>query len=344
MAGGDNTTYNGTATSFWVNELVHSAAHSVFADQNVALLSWSCAVATCGVPAGTRLSELMYFSTAGNGTCNANCVTVMQKEMEVPGLGQIYNAYSSGTTCTGGTDIPDVDPDGCVGDTSQCVNNDVDGPSDGLHEDEPSGATWEALEEHGCVTTESGAAFCIASAPDVKRPDTGVPGTVAPPDHTTDYYRDRAAPGDRPNGHTTVNWYSSSTVNNSTNLGSGDPDGDGDDSSGECEPGDTDCEGGGRGDGRVSGTGLGTAKTFGASAGSLWGRVQGSPLASAVSGVAGGMPTGGTCPVLAFTVAYLGTVSTDIHCQIWTSNIAPVLGFVFLAIWGVLGVRILMSA
>lgn len=284
----------------------------------------------------------MYFSTAGNGTCNSNCVTTMQKEMQVEGLGQIYNAYSTGVSCGPGTDIPDVDPDGCVDGTSQCVNNALDGPSDGLAEDDgPSGTTWEALAEHGCVTTENGAAFCIASAPDVKRPDTGVPGTVAPVTNVTNYYGDRAAPGDTV---TTVNYYSPTVVNNSTNLGDGDPDGDGDDSSGECEPGDTDCEGGGRGDGRVQGTGLGTAKTFGASAGSLWGRVQGSPLASAVSGVASGMPTGGTCPLFAFNVAYLGNVSTDIHCQIWSSNIAPVLGFVFLAIWGVLGVRILMSA
>lgn len=251
---------------------------------------------------------------------------------------KVYAWSSTGVACSGSDPIAETeklcdDASGICTDVDQTGNITDDGSSA-----QPMPTVAE-LQSQGCVTTESGAAFCIISSP--TKPDNGVPGTEATPDKVVTL-KPPANGQPRGGSSTTINYYSSSTVNNSTNMGSGDPDGDGSDSSGECSPGDSACEGGGRGDGRVSGPG-GTTKTYGASAASLYAAIQGSPIGQAVNGISSGMPTGGTCPVISMNLPIIGAISSDMHCDLWAGTVAPLLQLVFLAIWALIAVRIVLE-
>lgn len=295
----------------------------------------TCGLPQCTLPSGTKFR----ISAPGaiDGTfCFSNCSVTTDYGAPVIDISETktrFGVVSSGATCSNNnSEAEGTDAEGTVTDGTDTLKGfDQTGQQCGYVNGEY--VCLATIPAGDCTLTPGKTAVCSPGATPPKAPDNGTPGQAATPNATIT--------NNGGNGNT-YNVYNSSTVNNSTNMGSGDPDGDGSDSSGECDPGDTACEGGGRGDGRVSGPG-GTTKTYGASAASLYAAIQGSPIGQAVNGISSGMPTGGTCPVISMNLPIIGAISSDMHCDLWAGTVAPLLQLVFLAIWALIAVRIVLE-
>ncbi|MEJ2630947.1 MAG: hypothetical protein P8011_01485 [Acidihalobacter sp.] len=73
--------------------------------------------------------------------------------------------------------------------------------------------------------------------------------------------------------------------------------------------------------------------------------VSNSPIAQAANGISASVPSGGTCPTISLDLSafQLGTVTTDVHCQLW-QQITPTLETAMRIVWSLLAVIIFLSA
>lgn len=202
-----------------------------------------------------------------------------------------------------------------------------------------------SVEPDGCDVFPDGSRVCGPVAPTPPAPDNGTPGVPAEPDKELQVTHVN-------NQTTTVNYYNSTTVNNSArdpgtsgdnpfdgrDDGSGTGGGEGDDENpaeGYCPPGQTCDEAGGNGE-------FGEVCTFAECAEAFLARIQSAPIVEAVLGVGVAMPTG-ACPnwtLSAFSEDY--SLSGPM-CDIF-EDIAPMLSAMFLIIWGWIATRIVLSA
>lgn len=299
----------GTERALYVLEDVHQSNHSLgSANQESAGAEYACVpTPECEIEEGTRVGWAATGAPAE--ACFDNCIVQLHEGIDFGiGTGPANYYRSTGTMCDD-EDPAEIDtPDHkCEGEVcAHAGNAEITDNTDPLQD----GTTPDQVIAEGCVTTESGAMFCIPG--DEGTPDNGTPGTTATPDQVIDVPPPLNGSSSGPS--TTVNYYNSSTVSNSTNAGTGDPDGEGEDSSGECEEGDTECEGGGRGDGRVRGPG-GTAQSFASATEAFLDGVAGSDIGEFASGVGGMIPDGGICPTASFSV-FDTTFTIDAQCAI----------------------------
>lgn len=79
---------------------------------------------------------------------------------------------------------------------------------------------------------------------------------------------------------------------------------------------------------------------------SFWNAVQGGPIGSAVGGISGNWPDGGSCPVEFVRISTLNVVAdygTPL-CNVWEQDALPVFSAVMLAVWSITAVFIFLSA
>lgn len=192
----------------------------------------------------------------------------------------------------------------------------------------------------GCQVFASGAKVCDSTAGTPPVPDNGTKGQPATP--TTQI-------GQSVNGGsaTTYNYYSSSTVSGSSATGNGTSpttqagqgtSGSGSGASaanGDCGATGVNCAG----DSTVPT--LPTQQTIAQSTSDYVGSLSSVPIVASVSNIASAIPSG-TCPTATLSV-FGHSYQLDEQCTLYNS-ISAVLSAVFLAMWALLGVRILMSA
>lgn len=248
------------------------------------------------------------------------------------------------------TEVPegmdDEGPCGTIDGVKVCAGE--EGPNCGTVNGQPFCA-GSGPDDGECVTTPGGQMVCI-------QPGSGIDEDVAtPPGPNNGATGESASPNASiQNGSTTAHYYNSSTVSNSTHD-------EGFDGDGVCEAGEqetADCEeqpsgeceddpgtpanecGTGRGKGSVKGKG-GTAKTYRESAESFMNKVKGSAIGQSLSGIGQGMPAG-ECPPIEMDLPLLGYLGTTAHCELAQELYA--LSILFIALYALLGVRIVMSA
>lgn len=201
---------------------------------------------SCAVPAGQWFSGA-YTYTSGS-VCMQNCnatSTAINIGAAASGLPTIYQFRSLGTSCgantTNASPIPETpvtatDPDeplniACTGSMDNCVIPMK--PNCGYVNGEFR-CLGTTLQQGGCAELESGAVMCTSDAPVETLPNNGTLGQPATPDRTWEQSVDRDA-----GTMTTINYYNSTTTQNSTNYGGGDGNGDGEVSCGG--PGQPQC-------------------------------------------------------------------------------------------------------
>lgn len=219
----------------------------------------------------------------------------------------------------------------------------------------------QLTDENPCVTTASGAVFCKESAPAPPAPDNGTPGTEATPDAQ---FSGLTPPGST--STTTINYYSSTTVNGSStdpgNDNAGDSDGDGtpDGEEGKLECTGTsadpchvlvDGDGAGEGDGDGDGSGSKpfqgpadpeTVPEFGEALNNFYAAIGASPIAIAMTGIGDAVPTGGAAPAASFEAfgrSYTWSVSAPVE-----NAIRPVLVSVMRAFWSLIAIIVFMKS
>lgn len=283
-------------------------------------------------------------STSGGTFCMNKCkYKTPVSTLIISGLGAAGNmmmAESTGEACAQSTESSTPT------DTAECMSVAGVGyvcaePSEGKDCGSVNGDLVCVTEiQNGCVGYGSGASACTSTSATPPKPDNGTPGDPATPTTNFTY------------GSTTINYYNSSIVNNSstgaTNTGtvggeatetgntSGGGGGSGEEGEGECMPGE-ECAG----DLPAQGS-AGECDDFTACFSSFLGRVQGAPILEAVNGVSAAFPTG-ACPAWnleAFGETY--ALSAPM-CEIW-DEAAPILSAAFLFIWGWVATRIFLSA
>lgn len=298
--------------------------------------SGECPPDECDAKIGQQqhMSTLDYVAAGGSGACLGGCAltAVPLSSMVIGGSGAYQNvmyAEYTGMTCA----EEDARGGKCASSAGEVVCSSEPEKNCGtVNGDE---VCIDAVsEENPCVSFESGAVACLASVPDAQ-PDNGTEGEAAEP---TAQVKE---------GDTTVNYYSSSVVSNSStpvvsdpadeDSGDGDGDGEGEGEEGdECVPGE-ECAGDLPDQGSA-----GNCDDFTACFSSFFGRVQNAPIVDAVSGVSAAFPTG-SCPswnLEAFGETY--ALSAPM-CSIW-EDVAPILSAAFLFIWGWVATRIFLSA
>jgi len=279
------------------------------------------------VPGQSCVSGCLY-NTPSAGTqihCNAGSCSSFT----------VYEATSTGQQC-GGTDAgagaavgtqADCDASGTI-----CRDTGTGGKNCGMFNGDR--VCVGTVPKGTCVGYSSGGAACVSAAgtgnaATPPAPNNGTPGTTATPSATVSA-----------NGQT-VNYYSSTVVGGSTAAPTtgapvqGDPIGtQGTGTSpqpGECD-GDA-CTG-------TTPT-LESLDSFQAITQGFMGRVEGSALLTTVTGLGAAVPSG-VCPRP--TLALFGTTFTwTTMCDLW-DQISGVINAVMLAVWGLLAVRIVLSA
>jgi hypothetical protein len=235
----------------------------------------------------------------------------------------------TGTTLTSGTD----ESCGSASGNIACIKD----PPLKAAEVNGDNVTPSQVPAGSCVGYESGAMACRSTAAAPPAPDNGTPGTPAAPDAQVSS-----------NG-ITVNYYTNTTVNNSTGdpassppSGSGNPigtPGGGDGGDGE----DTSCPEGATCDGTLPGGGeFEEVCTFQECTETLLNRIQASPLVSSVSSVASSWPEG-SCPDWSFELWGEDMSFSTSLCTFW-EGIGAVLGGIMLIVFGWLGTRVVLSA
>lgn len=309
-----------------------------------------CGVPTCNESANASLDLPDPFNTQNGATlCVNNCVVTAFVGLAINGgtpsrsgtiaFGQVG---STPQACTDSNEPEPIRPRTCFSEDGLTIcayNDDPEQVSDGFIDNDPEPDTESATDadqldqdEDGCVVLASGGAFCVVNAPGT--PDNGIPGQPAEPDAVVQGGGGFAA-------NNTYNYFDNSTVNNSTNLGDAPIEGDGSDSAGECDPEDTECIGGGRGDGRVKGPG-GTAMSFGDALSSFGDRVGASGVGQLGTAMGTAIPDTGTCPTASFSV-FAETFTLESHCEILDQYYAT-LRAIFGLMWIGLGALIILRA
>lgn len=325
-----------------------------------------CAVAACNLPTGTFLG---YGEDSGPSTvCTSSCqaTKVAGATWEIGGVSTtVYEYRTTGQSCTAGGGTPAFTPretpsnppiggggntltgTGSDGESCGMVNGErvctenpncgtVNGETICLN-DAPNCGTVNGqstcvadVPTGECAITPGGQTVCTAPAGVPPAPNNGTSLTqAAQPDVTAT----------KPDG-TVHNIYNQTTTNNSNTLitnSGGTPPGGGDPGEGEGEGGD------GQGEtGNVKGKG-GIARTFGASNAMIYNAAIDSPLGEAIAGISGAFPTGGTCPPFAIDAPIIGSISTNIHCDVFDGQVRPVLASVMLAVYAVFAVLIILG-
>jgi hypothetical protein len=211
-----------------------------------------------------------------------------------------------------------------------------------------------AIPPGTCVSFQSGGVACTATAPDGSgvsppAPNNGTPGQAATPTGSV------ATKDPVTGASTTTNYYSSSVVgggtsgvpntpggknvgNGGTGSGSGSGTGTGSTPSaanGDCGATGVSCSG----DGATPG--LPNEPTIAQSTQTYTSLLSQVPVVAAVSNIAASVPSG-QCPT--GTMSLFGhEFVMDAQCTLW-SDLTPLLGACFLAMWTFIGVRIVMSA
>lgn len=230
-----------------------------------------------------------------------------------------------------------------IGDGEYCASSAGDGQC-GYFND--SYVCLQNVAENECVPLGDGGRVCGGAAtttPPV--PDNGTPGELATPDGQVGH--GAAGTSGVHTGMSTFNYYNSVTVVGSSR----DPGEDGGAPSGGSP------SGGGSGSGDGDGSGC-TGETCGEGVPVLddigtmteaftdfWDNLQGVPLVEAATGIAPAFPAG-ACPNWSDTIDIYGeAVDADFTfiCSTWT-DVSPVLSVVALVFWGVVALRILLSA
>lgn len=113
---------------------------------------------------------------------------------------------------------------------------------------------------------------------------------------------------------------------------------------GTCNPEVQDCGSGTVGGGAFNGPEL-ESRTFDESIADFKSRVQSSPVGQLGASVAGAFPSGGSCP-FNMTISlslWHGSVNTNWVCGVF-EDIKPILSACFLALWVLVGYRVVVSA
>jgi hypothetical protein len=201
----------------------------------------------------------------------------------------------------------------------------------------------------GCQGFASGAKVCGTSAGTPPVPNNGTPGTPATPtDHITQNVGGT---------QTTYNYYSSTVVAGGTAVGTP-----------TQQPGQGTGSGSGSGAGTGTGTGIGKAgdgsciaadqgsagcsgampaledlDSFQVMTQAFIHQVQGAPLLTVVADIGSQIPAG-ECPRPTLDLAFLHTsLAFNAMCDLW-EQISVAITAVMLVIWGVMGVKIVLSA
>lgn len=243
---------------------------------------------------------------------------------------------STGRACsasTGESDLPSVEDGDCdrVNGALVCLDTDtrcssVDG--DIVCPDE--------VPDEACVGFSSGGVACDSAADTPPAPDNGTPGTPATPVVQV------------VTNTSTVNYYSSTTVN-----GASSPPTTGPPRGGDAGGSDADGEGDGEGEGEGNGcpdddcSGVGPVLDtevceFGECAQEFLSRVQGSPLLSSVSSAGSSVPTG-SCPSINISMFGETMSLSQPMCDLWT-DISSILSALMLIVYAWMGTRIVLSA
>ncbi len=208
------------------------------------------------------------------------------------------------------------------------------------------------IPQGGCAALAGGDKACDAKAGTPPAPDSGTPGVPATPSDTintpgtsgmppvVNYFNQATVSGSSAAGNTgapggTPNPTSQAAQGQGTGwgtaVGSAGPSA----GNGDCGASGVDCSADG------STPTLPDQRSIGDEATSYFSALHSVPIVAAVSGIAASVPTG-ACPTATFSV--LGTAFTlDEQCTMF-EQIQPLLSAVFLAMWALLGVKILMSA
>jgi len=200
----------------------------------------------------------------------------------------------------------------------------------------------KSIADGGCKVFGDGSRVCEESAGVPPVPDSGTPGDPATPDATV--VADIAGSGD-----TTYNYYSSSTVTNSSRdpgddgtPQDGTPTGSDPNSSaadGDCGADGVDCTE----DGSAETPELGETDDAEGIFQSFVDAVQGAPLYQAMTTWNESFPTG-TCPTAQFDAFGETYDFMAVPCDIWEGGLGETLGLIFLAGWVILGFWIVLSS
>lgn len=327
----------------------HPNTNASYASGNFSIRSAACPPPPdCDMdacPVGTHLS-----ATGGAAeVCNTDCNCKLTKSGSTGGITTYHN---TGENCGDAPDAPEdlTENDGdeactSVGDGEYCASSDGDGQCGYMND------TYVCLQDvknDECKTLGDGGRVCgnqAASTPPV--PDSGTPGELAAPDGTINQELSN------PDGSTTnntYNYYNGGTVAGSSRdpgttgasgastAGSphaptpGDENGDGED----------DCVGSTCGSGTPE---LADIPTTQEAFGNYWDELQAVPLVAAAAEVAPSFGSG-SCPDWSDSVdVYGNAVEMDFSsiCTTW-EDVSPVLTIVMLVFWGLLALRILLSA
>lgn len=307
---------------------------------------------TTNCPCDTEHPDAGTQFTAGNVSGpNSYCNPVTLCKMNVTArTGDTMNVSHTRENCGDADPDPaqpsEGDPETCqaVGDGQYCASSGGDGQCGYMND------TFTCLKNvapNECKALTGGGRICgplANTTPPV--PDNGTPGVPATPDGTIEQERTE-------NGATVTNnysYYNATTVAGSardpgTDGGADDggspSGGSGGDDGGE-EPGAPDCEGTTCGEGVPELEDIGTmTEAFTG----FWGELQDVPLVEAATDIAPAFPAG-ACPDWSDTVDVYGeTVEADFGfiCTTW-ADVSPVLSFVALVFWGIIALRVLLSA
>lgn len=288
------------------------------------------------------------------GYCEGSCkVTPSQQSCSGPAGLQTCTAvlsYAEESSCSGGskpsgsteeTPADELEGERCmdVGDGEYCVSANGGGQCGYMND---TYICLNKVKQNECKVLGDGGRVCGAGAattPPV--PDSGTPGDLAEPDGQLS-----DVPGGTSGTTTNYNYYNPTTVAGSSRDPGDDgaaPDG-GSPSSGGGEDGEEspDCEGTTCGEGVPELEDIGTMTDAFTN---FWADLQGVPIVAAAEGIAPSFGVG-ACPAWSETVDVYGeSVEADFSfiCDTWT-DVSPVLTVVALVFWGVVALRILLSA
>lgn len=228
-----------------------------------------------------------------------------------------------------------------VGDGEYCASPNAGDGSCGYVND--SFVCLSKVAQDECKPLADGGAVCGASAGTPPAPDNGTRGEPAAPDGEIEH---NAGGSSTTN---TYNYFNSTTVTSSS-VATGDgsnPQDSGGSPSGNAGGGEGEGEGGEcvGPDCTVSMPSLEDVGTFREAVTGFWSRLGEVPLVEAVSGITASLPTE-TCPDWSTTFNVFGQsfeVDFVIVCDLW-ADIAPLLSAAALALWGLLAVRVFLSA
>lgn len=258
----------------------------------------------------------------------------------------IYQSTYTGNTCAAGPTAGETAAQclsGAAGTTCAVAAANAGGKNCGTFNGDE--VCVQSIPPGTCQSYASGGVACTAASgtmvPSPPGPNNGTAGTAATPT------------GSVTNNTNTTNYYSSSVVNNSSSVVATNPGGSNAGNGATGATGSTGSGNGpsaGNGDCGASGVDCGSdgstptlpdEPTVLETAQSYYGALGAVPIVAAVSGIGASIPAG-SCPTATYSV-FGREFTMDAQCALWDS-IAPILELIMLAVYTLIGVRILMSA